>query len=1191
MAASMERGASRRTGTAPCPARTPSPPGSPRVAPGGEGPDADPAAHGHRAVDGQAEVGRRVGRVVRQDEEEHLAPPRHAGRPGAPDRAPGEEERRVRRVDRPGVQCACLARLVERLRQVGLVGEAEAHGEVLDVVVVVAEVVDLEPLLDRHVRYLRRARGHDEHVLVEDLVVLHVRAQRERGGVLPRVGEDGGAGDPRQAALVQVLDELAERPLLLAAVPRHDLAAAPPRRHHREQHDGDQQRQPAAVHDLGQVRGEEGGLDAAEGDRGQGELPGRPVPERTGHDEHQDRVDEQGAGDRDAVGGGEPLRRPERQHHRHDADEEGGVHARQIDLAALVLGGLPDRDRRQQTELHRLPGQRVRPRDDRLAGDHRGGRGEGDHGQLGPARNQQEERVRDRARVTEDERGLAEVVQHQGREDHEEPRPADRRPAEVAHVGVQGLGAGDHQDDRAHGHERDARMIEDEEDGVRGRQPLDDRGLGDDPADAGHGEGAEPQQRHWAEQRPDPAGAETLHGEEHREDDRRHRHDDMAQGGLDDADPLDGGQHADRRRDQGIAVEQRQAEDAEHHQRRTLSAAAGVEPARQRGQGHHAALAVVVGPHEDADVLDRDDQGDRPEHHRDHAVDVALGRAHRPVVDREDRLQRVERAGADVAEHDAERGEHQASGRAVTVGVLRRRRGVPGFLRRGCRRLRRAAHLPASGGPSAVPVTASSSHRCADRSLRRPGRSGASYLPAVHFFVGGPRRARAGIRHSHGMSDWVRHAVWWQVYPLGAVGAERERLPEGAPAVPRLAELQAWLPHLVGLGCNGLALGPVFESSTHGYDTVDHFAVDRRLGTEQDLVDLVAACRAAGVRVLLDGVFNHVGREFPRFREVREQGPGAPAAGWFDIDPSGTGPDGFGYRDFEGHSALVALDHGNPEVADYVAEVMTYWCDRGVDAWRLDAAYAVPPAFWREVLPRVRDRHPDLWVVGEVLHGDYARYVAESGIDSVTQYELWKAIWSSLNDRNLFELAHALTRHAALLPDFLPQTFIGNHDVTRIASRLADTRHLPLAVALLFAVPGVPSVYYGDELGLRGVKEDRAGGDDAVRPAYPAGPDDLSADGVDGADVHDLHRQLIGVRRRHPWLNADGATVAVDEVANELLAVRVSGDARAALLVLNVGDAPARIRPRVPVTEVAAGAGRLEGGEVAVDGHAFALLV
>jgi glycosidase len=437
------------------------------------------------------------------------------------------------------------------------------------------------------------------------------------------------------------------------------------------------------------------------------------------------------------------------------------------------------------------------------------------------------------------------------------------------------------------------------------------------------------------------------------------------------------------------------------------------------------------------------------------------------------------------------------------------------------------------------------------------------------------------------MDDRIRHAIWWQVYPLGATGAEREALPPGAAAVPRLRELQAWLPHLVGLGCNGLALGPVFESSTHGYDTVDHLAVDRRLGTEQDLQDLIDACHAGGVRVLLDGVFNHVGRDFPRFREVLEQGPSSPAASWFHVDPARRGPDGFGYRDFEGHSALVVLDHGNREVADHVARVLTYWCDRGVDAWRLDAAYAVPPAFWRDVLPRVRDRHPDVWIVGEVLHGDYAGYVAESGIDSVTQYELWKAIWSALNDRNLFELAHALGRHGEMVRAFLPQTFVGNHDVTRLASRLDDPRHLPLALALLFALPGVPTVYYGDEFGLRGIKEDRAGGDDAVRPRLPESAD---PPGRESATIADLHRLLIGVRRRHPWL-ADAAIEQPDVLSNEVLAVRLTSGQDALGVVLNVGDAPADVRLPLPGATVLAGTAELLGnGTVRVPPHAFALV-
>ncbi|WP_219470963.1 alpha-amylase family glycosyl hydrolase, partial [Nonomuraea rhizosphaerae] len=297
-----------------------------------------------------------------------------------------------------------------------------------------------------------------------------------------------------------------------------------------------------------------------------------------------------------------------------------------------------------------------------------------------------------------------------------------------------------------------------------------------------------------------------------------------------------------------------------------------------------------------------------------------------------------------------------------------------------------------------------------------------------------------------------------------------------------------------------------------------------------------AAARERGLRIVLDGVFNHVGRSFQADERWFRKGPG-------------------GYEVFEGHPGLVALDHSEPAVHEHVAAVMDHWLGRGASGWRLDAAYAVPPQFWRAILPGVRERHPEAWFGGEVIHGDYAGYVAESGLDSVTQYELWKAVWSSLNDGNLFELAWALKRHDKLLDTFVPLTFVGNHDVTRLATRLDDPRHLGHALAVLFTVGGLPSVYYGDERGLRGLKEERAGGDDAIRPAYPDGPGELPPD---GAEVYRLHQRLIGFRRRHPWLVR--ARTTTEHLTNTTAALRASHPDQGpdVVTLLNLGDEPHR---------------------------------
>jgi cyclomaltodextrinase len=450
--------------------------------------------------------------------------------------------------------------------------------------------------------------------------------------------------------------------------------------------------------------------------------------------------------------------------------------------------------------------------------------------------------------------------------------------------------------------------------------------------------------------------------------------------------------------------------------------------------------------------------------------------------------------------------------------------------------------------------------------------------------------------------DWVKHAIWWQVYPLGFTSAEATGEPEAGaagepeagaarPVTHRLGQLAGWLDYAVNLGASGVGLGPVFASQTHGYDTTDHFRIDPRLGDEGDFAGLVEAAHARGLRVLLDGVFNHVGRGFPAFQRVLEQGPDSPEASWFRLTwpagwQPGTEPE---YGTFEGHEALVALNHDEPAVAGYVARVMNHWLDAGADGWRLDAAYAVPTAFWAQVVPRVRPGHPGAYLVGEVIHGDYPEFVTRSGLDSVTQYELWKAIWSGLNDHNLFELGHALGRHNGFLETFAPLTFVGNHDVTRLASQLEDDRHLAHALAVLLTVGGTPAIYYGDEQAFRGIKEERAGGDDEIRPGFPGRPDELAPTGW---PIYRLHQDLIGLRRRHPWLHR--AQTEMLHLASEQMIYRVAAGEQRLVVALNLADE--EVRNEVPgAQDILAGPGTLAGAggpeaQVILPAHGWAIL-
>jgi cyclomaltodextrinase len=369
------------------------------------------------------------------------------------------------------------------------------------------------------------------------------------------------------------------------------------------------------------------------------------------------------------------------------------------------------------------------------------------------------------------------------------------------------------------------------------------------------------------------------------------------------------------------------------------------------------------------------------------------------------------------------------------------------------------------------------------------------------------------------MADWAKDAIFYHIYPLGLCGAPHENGPHITPQ-DRLEKLIPWLDHARGLGCNALYLGPVMESSSHGYDTMDYFQVDRRLGDGPALTRLVEAAHERGFKVVLDAVFNHVGRGFWAFRDVLENGQASRFNGWFHLDWSGHSPfdDPFAYEGWNGCQDLVKLNLKNPEVKSHLFEAVLTWLrDYRIDGLRLDAADAMDLGFLSELARHCHSLEPDFWLLGEVLHGDYRRWTKEAGLDSVTNYECYKGLFSSFNDSNLFEIAHSLRRQYGDYGLYRGQhlySFADNHDVPRLASQLKNPRHIYPLYCLLFTMPGIPSIYYGSEFGLKGQKN--PSDDWPLRPALDLSR--LSNGGGDGQLRQALTR-LAGLRARNRALS------------------------------------------------------------------------
>lgn len=339
--------------------------------------------------------------------------------------------------------------------------------------------------------------------------------------------------------------------------------------------------------------------------------------------------------------------------------------------------------------------------------------------------------------------------------------------------------------------------------------------------------------------------------------------------------------------------------------------------------------------------------------------------------------------------------------------------------------------------------------------------------------------------------SWFESSFMYQVYPLGLCDAPYENDGVLAHRLRRLLD-NGWVDHMSKLGSDCLLLNPVFESISHGYDTTDYKKVDCRLGDNQDLVDLVDACHSRGIKVLLDGVFNHVGRDFWAFKDVQEKRWDSPYAGWFEIDWNGNTEwdDGFSYSTWQGVPYLVKLNHSNFELNDYLADVIRGWeHDFNIDGLRLDVAYCLDRGFLgylRTVANELSDKRGDKFLLlGETMFGDYNQWMGDSLCDTVTNYECYKGLWSSMNSANMHEVAYALERQSGSHPWDLYTgkhliDFVDNHDVPRIATQLADKKQLKPLYGLLFGMAGVPCVYYGSEWGIEG---EQKFGDHELRPA------------------------------------------------------------------------------------------------------------
>lgn len=405
------------------------------------------------------------------------------------------------------------------------------------------------------------------------------------------------------------------------------------------------------------------------------------------------------------------------------------------------------------------------------------------------------------------------------------------------------------------------------------------------------------------------------------------------------------------------------------------------------------------------------------------------------------------------------------------------------------------------------------------------------------------------------MNNWWTHAQFYHLYPLGFCK-------DGT----KLIDFVHWIPHLKRMNINAVYLGPVFESTNHGYDTKDYFEIDQRLGTKDEFKYLCSKLHEHDIKIVLDGVFHHTGRHFRAFRDIQKTGESSQYKDWYTgIDFNSKSPEGdnFNYAPWEGHYSLPKLNLHNQDVKKHLFNAVKRWIDEfHIDGLRLDVAYALEMDFIQELRTITRNAKEDFFLLGEAIHGDYNNWLGKDKLDSVTSYQIYKGIFSSHNDKNLFEIEYELTRqfgYQGVYKDSFLYNFLDNHDVNRISSTLQDSHWIHTALILLYTIPGIPSIYYGSEFGLKGKRDEWS--DAMLRPSAS----DIHSSEKD-LSIEETIQKLALIRSQSKALQ-EGHYKTL-HISSELLVFERSVQNERAIVVVNISDADTELPENINIAHM-----------------------